>query len=387
MKKTKLLISILFLTLIFSACDKKNKNQVSDSEEKIEAESVSQNSSMPEKENENLPSAVDEKLENVSLIITPGKNGQPDEADIISYHKKNLENLENWFSKETSPDGQYYICYNSEYYYTYNRYCIPVEGERKDLNLIMLKVETEVLNPNDLGAINTDICNSGCEFIALARSSEPLLFKDETSYWFKVSEEKWLPGSEVYIQPGVFEKLPAEDLEIGLAYEKIENGLWLSVNTDDGSSLSLLDSSNKKTGKEILSLPQGSWIYADAQTISTETIDGLDSRWYRIVYPKKGYIFGGNLEKQDGVCGLEFAVFDISSYKHDDSKDYMFKVYSAPSVNSEFLGEYEILPGKYGYQSVIQTKQLETVDGVRGLWIYITEPVEGFIFGHNFIYK
>ncbi len=35
----------------------------------------------------------------------------------------------------------------------------------------------------------------------------------------------------------------------------------------------------------------------------------------------------------------------------------------------------------------IDHRQTETVDGVRGVWINIKEPVEGFIFGYNFIYK
>ena len=84
---------------------------------------------------------------------------------------------------------------------------------------------------------------------------------------------------------------------------------------------------------------------------------------------------------------MKFAQLDITSYPHDNSDNYTFKVYSAPSTKSQYLGEYEIKPDKYGYRAMIETNKLETVDGVRGVWIYIKEPVQGFIFGHNFIYK
>ena len=145
--------------------------------------------------------------------------------------------------------------------------------------------------------------------------------------------------------------------------------------------------SNIKTGNIITSLPQGTWIYADTQTCKTDTIDGIDSRWYKLAYPEKGYVFGGYLEKQDGVYGLKFAQFDLSSYRHDSSNDYTYKVYSAPTTKSELLGEYEIQPGDYGYEAWIETSQMETVDGVRGIWLYVKEPVKGFIFGRNFVYK
>lgn len=271
-----------------------------------------------------------------------------------------------------SSDGKYYIRYNDEFYYTYSRYCIPVEGERADLNLIMVKEESKVYNPNDMGKNEKDTFYAGCEFVPLARSKKPVLFNDQKSYWFKLYGNEWIPGTSVYIQPGVFEKLPVEDLEMKGDYEKIEDGAWFVV----------------KTEKLLSNISQGSWIYADTQSTKTETIDGIESRWYKIIYPETGYVFGGYLEKQDDVCGLKFASMEVIEYPHDGSDNYLFKVYSAPSTKSEFLGEYEIKPDKYGgYPAVIETNKFETVDDVKGIWINIKEPVEGFIFGYNFIYK
>ena len=357
MKKYNVLILMLLLLLSITSCNKQKKNLVTTSNK--------------------------EEVEN-ELIVIPGKNGQPDEADIASGHKINIQD---WFMKDMSSDGKYYIRYNSEYYYTYDRYCIPVEGERKDLNLIMLKEKSEIFNPSDMGEKDKDVCFSGCEFVPIARSKDLILFNEKESYWFKISENKWLPGVSVYIQPGTFEKLPVEELEVGMAYEKIKDGAWFVVKTDEESSFPLRDSSDIKTGKDILTISQGTWLYADAQTIKTETIDGVEARWYKIIYPEKGYVFGGYLEKQDDVCGLSFAQFDVMHYHHDGSNNYTFKVYSAPTTKSQYLGEYEIKPDEYGYLALIETKKLETVDGVQGVWINIKEPVKGFIFGYNFIYK
>ena len=390
MKKFNLLMSMLLLLFVFTSCDKQKKNLEPTSTDIIEPENISTKTITPEV-TEAITPEVEEDIQDIQFTydysrqddnfeIIPGKDGKPDEVDIASGHKIKI-------SKSTSSDGKYYIYDSGEYYYTYERYCVPVEGERKDLNLIMLKEESELFNPNDLGENEKDVCSPGCEFVAIARSSEPISFNEKTSYWFKVSEDKWIPGSAVYIQVGAFEKLPVEDLEVGMSYEKIKDGAWFVVNTDDGSSLRLRDSSNIKSGKVISNIPQGTWIYADAQTSKTETIDGKEARWYKIIYPETGYVFGGYLEKQDDVCGLKFAQLDITSYPHDNSDNYTFKVYSAPSTKSEYLGEYEIKPDKYGYRAMIETNKLETVDGVRGVWINIKEPVEGFIFGYNFIYK
>ena len=386
MRKLTTFILILFIVLVISSCNKQKQNTVSNSSENIKTDELIQESVSPEVvgENQNLQTADDDKDQDDSLQIIPGKNGQPDEADIASGHKLDIQD---WFGKTTSSDGKYYIYDAGEYNYIYYRYCMPVEGERKDLNLIMLKENSALFNPNDLGSNQKIVSYAGCEFVPLARSKEPISFNEQTSYWFKADEYTWIPGSAVYIQPGVFEKLPVEDLEVGMAYEKIKDGAWFIVKTDDGSSLRLRDSSNIKTSKVILSFPQGTWIYAEAQTTNTDTIDGINSRWYKIAYPEKGYVFGGYLEKQEGVCGLQFPYQEISHYRYDSSKDCIFKVYSAPTEKSEFLGEYEIKPDKYGYLATIETNQMETVNGVQGVWIYIKEPVQGFIFGHNFIYK
>ncbi len=391
MKKFSLITLILFVVLAFTSCNKKKSNLETVSAESISAETIEKENipteaTTPEvkEENQNFQFTYDYTQQDDILGIIPGKDRRPDEVDIASGH---IINMKDWFMTDMSPDGKYSIKYTGEYYGIYERYCMPIEGERKDLNLIMLKEESQIYDPNDLGATEKDICSPGCEFVPIARSAEPVLFNDQTSYWFKVNENGWIPGSSVYIQQGAFEKLPAEELEVGMAYEKIKDGAWFIVKTDDGSSLRLRDSSNIKTGKVITSIPQGTWIYADAQTSKTETIDGIEARWYKIAYPEKGYVFGGYLEKQDDVYGLKFAKLDVIQYPHDDSNNYMFKVYSAPTTKSQYLGEYEIRPGEYGYLAMIKTNKFETVDGIEGVWINIEEPVKGFIFGYNFIYK
>ena len=386
MKKLILITQILFVVLAITSCKKQKNNLENSSTESITTVNTLTETTTSEvkEENQNYQFSYDYTQQDDILGIIPGKNGQPDEVDIASAHKNNSKD---WFMFDMSPDGKYYIQYNEEYDYTYARYYVPVKGNRKDLNLIMLKEESPLFNPNDMGANDKEICSLGCEFIAIARSTEPVVFNDQTSYWFKVGKNEWIPGSSLYIQPGIFEKLPVENLEVGMAYEKIKDGIWFVVKTDDGSSLRLRDSSDIKTGKVISNIPQGTWLYADSQTSKTETIDGIEARWYKIIYPEKGYVFGGYLEKQDDVCGLSFAQFEVMHYPHDGSNNYTFKVYSAPTTKSQYLGEYEIKPNEYGYLAMIETKELETVDGVRGVWINIKEPVEGFIFGYNFIYK
>jgi len=385
MKKYFLITLLLFVVLAVTSCNKQKKDPESISTETIEKEKIPAETTTKIKEdNQDSQFLYNYEHQDTLSGIIPGKDGRPDELDIASGHKIKIEN---WYSQLLSSDGRYTAYENQEYYYIYERYCIPNEGERKDLNLIMFKKDAPIYNPNDLGAKNKDIGGPGCEFVAIARTSFPMVFDSKVWYWFKISEDKWVPGSSVYIQKGGFERLPVEDLELGMAYEEITDGAWFVVKTDAGSPLKIFDSSNKRSAKEISTIPQGTWIYAEAQTTDTEVIDEIEGHWYKIAYPEKGYVFGGYLEKQEGVCGLKFPSIDISSYIHDDSKNYKFKVYSAPTTKSQFLGEYEIIPDEYGYLALIETKDYETIDGVNGLWIYIEEPVKGFIFGYNFVYK
>lgn len=394
MKKLNLLVLMLSLLFIFTSCNKQKNNLETTSTDIIERENITTETVTPEV-TEAITPEVEEDIQDIQFTydysrqddnfeIIPGKDGQPDEVDIASGHKLNLKD---WFMMDMSPDGKYYISYTGEYNNTYARYYIPVKCERKDFNLIMLKEEYPLFNPNDMGANNKEIYSAGCEFEPIARSNEPILFNEQSSYWFEVFKNQWIPGSSVYIQPGIFEKLPVKNLEVGISYEKIKDGAWFVVKTDDNSSLRLRDSSNIKSGKVISNIPNGTWLYADAQTSKTETIDGIEGRWYKIIYPEKGYVFGGYLEKQDDICGLEFAQFEVMHYPHDGSNNYTFKVYSAPTTKSQYLGEYEIKPDKYGYRAMIETNKYETVDGIQGVWINIEEPVKGFIFGYNFIYK
>ncbi len=385
MKILKILIPLFIALLAITSCKKQKQNVVISFSENNEIDKVLSEFNTPKSVEEITPvQTVENEVHDESFNIIPGKNGQPDEVDIASEHKVKIENM---YYFDRSPDGKYHIYGIDEYYYTYDRYYMPIKGERKELNLIMTKEETSLIDPNDMGSNEKMICYPGCEYIPIARSKEPIFYKGQISYWFRVTKESWIPGASVYIQTGTFEKLPVEDLEIGMDYEKIKGGAWFIVKTDDGASLRLRDSSNIKTSNIIMSFPQGTWLYADAQTIDTDTIDGIESRWYKLAYPEEGYVFGGYLEKQDGVCGLEFASFAVSYYTHDPSKDYMFKVYSAPTVESEYLGEYEIKPNGSSYSTIIESDRRETIDGVKGVWIYITTPIKGFIFGDKFIYN
>ena len=191
MKKKNLIILIVFSVLALASCKKEKNDNTAASGEKTENEKPLTETVVAEvvKEEQEVQPAEEEA--EPELVITPGINGQPDEADIAGGHKVDIQK---WFGKQTSSDGTYTIRVNSEYYYTYDRYCIPVEGERSDLNLIMLKEESNLYNPNDMGVKNKECCNAGCEFVPLARSKEPVTFNDQTSYWFKVTETEWIPA-------------------------------------------------------------------------------------------------------------------------------------------------------------------------------------------------
>ncbi len=373
----KLFFLTVLFTVLFLGCTKKTQN--------IDQSTLKNDSVTIENDSYIVTESTDsDNAPYNSVTVISEKDNRPDEIDIAGEHK--LE-IEDWYSKNMSEDEKY-LCYeNGEMYSVYNRYCIPVEGDRKDLNLIMLKEDCTIINPKDLGSNKMVEYNSGCEFVAISRSEKVISYKGKNSYWFKVANDRWLPGISLYIQTGIFDKLPVEELEIGLDYEEIEGGKWFTVNTDDGSSLRLRDSSNIKEGKVINNLPQGTWVYADSQTSQTEEIDNREGHWYKIIYPKTGYVFGGYLESKDGVPGLEFAMGATFIYGYDSSKDYIYKIYSAPTIESECLGEYEIKPEGKFYSFIIQTKTMEIIDGKEGEWVYVMEPVKGFIFGDRFIYK
>ncbi len=188
MKKLILITQILFVVLAITSCKKQKNNLENSSTESITTVNTLTETTTSEvkEENQNYQFSYDYTQQDDILGIIPGKNGQPDEVDIASAHKNNSED---WFMFDMSPDGNYYIQYNGEYNYTYARYYVPVKGDRKDLNLIMLKEESPIYNPNDMGANNKEICSLGCEFIAIARSTEPVVFNDQISYWFKISKK------------------------------------------------------------------------------------------------------------------------------------------------------------------------------------------------------
>ena len=242
MKIFNLLLLILLFLFIFTSCNKQKKNLENTSTDIIEPEKILTETipSEVKEYNQDLQFTYDYAQQDEIKGIISGKDGHPDEVDIASGHKLNLKD---WFMMDMSPDGKYYISYTGEYNNTYARYYIPVKCERKDFNLIMLKEESPLFNPNDMGANNKEIYSAGCEFEPIARSKEPILFNEQSSYWFEVFKNQWIPGSSVYIQPGIFEKLPVKNLEVGISYEKIKDGAWFVVKTDDGSSLRLRDSS------------------------------------------------------------------------------------------------------------------------------------------------
>ena len=383
MKKVYPLITMLASVLAISSCNKEKEAALTaDSSNELQVADYAQKEIASDNKLEENSLALESQaaLPDESSASQPEKNEQPAEFDIASEHQTKIQNC---YSKTLSPDGEYMIYENGEYDSTYERYCIPVKGERKDFNLIMLKEKCTSVNPDDMAAAKVRFYSAECEFVPIAKSSEPVTYKGITSYWFKITEKAWLPGSSILIQTGSFEKIPAEDFKIGMDYEQINEGLWFIVKTEATLRLTNSSATNK-----IITIPKGTWLYAEARTIDTETIDGIEERWYKIRYPEIGYVFGGYLEEKKGVPGLNFSHLETFSHTHDDSNDFMFKVYSAPTTESEFLGEYEVKPEyKSNYSTTIESNKKETIDGKEGKWIYITKPVKGFIFGDKFIYS
>lgn len=380
MKKVYPLITMLLTILAITSCKKEKETNLPEQTKVLpatESQKMEEISSVNKGDENSLALESKSALPDESSSSQPENNEQPGEFDIATEHETKIERCD---SKTLSPDGEYMIYESGEYDSIYERYCIPVKGERKDLTLIMLKEECTSINPDDMAPSKAYIYSAECEFVPIAKSSEPVTYKDITSYWFKITENTWLPGSSVLIQTGSFEKLPAEDFKIGLYYEQMAEGIWFIVKAE--ANLRLTNSSDTK----ILNLPKGTWLYADARTIDTETIDGIEGRWYKIRYPEIGYIFGGYLEEKSEVCSLNFSHLETFTYTLDANNDFMFKVYSAPTTESEFLGEHEVPHYKSEYSSTIETSKMETIDGKEGKWIHIKEPVQGFIFGDKFIY-
>lgn len=383
MKKVYPLITMLLTILAITSCKKEKETNLPEQTKVLpatESQKKEEISSVNKGEENSLALESQAALSDESSSSQPENNEQPGEFDIATEHETKIERC---YSKTLSPDGEYMIYENGEYDSIYERYCIPVKGERKDLNLIMLKEECTSINPDDMAPSKAYIYSAECEFVPIAKSSEPVTYNSTTSYWLKITEKAWLPGSSVLIQTGSFEKLPTEDFKIGMDYEQMDEGIWFIVKAEATLRLANSSATNK-----IITIPKGTWLYADARTIDTETIDGIEGRWYKIRYPEIGYIFGGYLEEKSGVPGLNFSYLETFSYTHDDSIDFMFKVYSAPTTESEFLGEYEIKSEyKSNYSTTIESNKKETIDGKEGKWIYITKPVKGFIFGDKFIYR
>ena len=381
MKKVYPLITMLLTILVITSC-KKEKEAVltADSSNELQVADYAQKeiSSVNKGDENSLALESKSALPDESSSSQPENNEQPGEFDIATEHETKIERCD---SKTLSPDGEYMIYESGEYDSIYERYCIPVKGERKNLNLIMLKEECTSINPDDMAPSKAYIYSAECEFVPIAKSSEPVTYKGITSYWFKITENTWLPGSSVLIQTGSFEKLPTEDFKIGMDYEQMDEGSWFIVKAEANLRLANSSATNK-----IITIPKGTWLYADARTIDTETIDGIEGRWYKIRYPEIGYIFGGYLEEKSEVCNLNFSHLETFTYILDANNDFMFKVYSAPTTESEFLGEHEVPHYKSEYSSTIETSKMETIDGKEGKWIHIKEPVQGFIFGDKFIY-
>lgn len=381
MKKVYPLITMLLTILAITSCNKEKEAVLTaDSSNELQVADYAQKeiSSVNKGDENSLALESQSALPDESASSQPENNEQPGEFDIATEHETKIERCD---SKTLSPDGEYMIYESGEYDSIYERYCIPVKGERKNLNLIMLKEECTSINPDDMAPSKAYIYSAECEFVPIAKSSEPVTYKGITSYWFKITENTWLPGSSVLIQTGSFEKLPAEDFKIGMDYEQMDEGIWFIVKAEANLRLANSSGTNK-----IITIPKGTWLYADARTIDTETRDGIEGRWYKIRYPEIGYIFGGYLEEKSEVCSLNFSHLETFTYILDANNDFIFKVYSAPTTESEFLGEHEVPHYKSEFSSTIETSKMETIDGKEGKWIHINKPVQGFIFGDKFIY-
>ena len=117
MKQIKKLITTLLILLAITSCNKQKQNTHVNTSENNETETnVSENTTAEAtNENQNLQTE-DNNVPDKPMTIIPGKNGQPDEADIASEHKSTLKDR---YLPRKSSDGKYYIYDNAEYYYTY----------------------------------------------------------------------------------------------------------------------------------------------------------------------------------------------------------------------------------------------------------------------------
>ena len=100
MKKLSVLIILLTIVISLISCNKQKHNtfEKEKSETVIQKINTIQTSTLEaadENQNENL--ALDDSDEEKQMSIIPGKDGQPDEADIASEHKIVLRD---WYRKK-----------------------------------------------------------------------------------------------------------------------------------------------------------------------------------------------------------------------------------------------------------------------------------------------
>jgi hypothetical protein len=293
-----------------------------------------------------------------------------------------------WYFNSIDEDN--IICVDEgEYNSTYSKLYIPIEGSLAGKNMaVIIDDFADLVDPKSLADPKAVYYYKDCELMLLARSKSQIFFDGKTSYWFRVDGKSWIPGVSVYLQEGTFDRLPEEDLTVGIAYEKIGDGAWFTVETDDGSNLRVRETSDAGGGKILAALPNGSWVYATEQTVEEDNVDGAAGRWYRIRYPETGYVFGGYLKKHEDVGTLSFADYELDRYTLLPGAKTKFTAYEAPTTKSKVLGEYDLADFNTDHvvSSMYRSGKVKEGD-VESWWIYVSEPFQGFVFGDGFLFK
>ena len=162
MKKVYPLITMLLTILAITSCKKEKETNLPEQTKVLpatESQKKEEISSVNKGEENSLALESQAALSDESSSSQPENNEQPGEFDIATEHETKIERC---YSKTLSPDGEYMIYENGEYDSIYERYCIPVKGERKDLNLIMLKEECTSINPDDMAPSKAYIYSAEC---------------------------------------------------------------------------------------------------------------------------------------------------------------------------------------------------------------------------------
>lgn len=253
-------------------------------------------------------------------------------------------------------------------------FIFPTAQEQKAANIALIRYNTEeFLEPGSYKTTEERLPQRA-QVQIISRTPDKVDYDGKSSFWFEAKrngETFWLPGYNLLLQTGTFNRLNASS---EIVYEQLEDENWFRLSSDFPRS------ENGLRGGRI--------VYAESVSKTSVQQEGRTAKMYRITYPVEAEIFGTYMDPLPGIRGSysNFPENEQRAIRYPAQNDPEVRIYEAPDPAYSVLGtKYNdaTMPGddeEYSISVDGYTDIYSTIDEVYGRWYSVKSPYRGFIF-------